>query len=452
MSKEKKLILDYQTITELEIMSGDSSGFTIFEWLDRTVTPGGSAYLKSILKKPFCENEQILKRQAGIKYILNNLESWDINGFKTIMDQVERYYYSKSDPVFSKNRLAMYLEGIIQAIRSRAFRNTVQEGTRLTIHFITRLSQFVNKISSDNIPELLKELCEEVTRILHLEPFNTILRKGNKENWSFIHLVSFDKSFREESKAEVVKLVSLFYELDVLISMATAAKENDLEFPEIVESVNPVVEAKGLYHPLLKEAIPNSISFGETKNFLFMTGPNMSGKTTFLKSLGIAVYMAQLGMAVPAASMKMTPFQSIFSSLNTADNLSMGYSYFFSEVIRIKKAAENLRDNPRSFMIFDELFKGTNVKDAFDGSLLVIERLLKWKSSIFILSSHLLELEQSIQKNPGVFFHYFDSDVVEGKPSFTYKIHEGISNERLGLLILKNEKIDRLLEPDVNED
>ncbi len=155
--------------------------------------------------------------------------------------------------------------------------------------------------------------------------------------------------------------------------------------------------------------------------------------------------MSHLGMGVPASAMKLTTFSSLFSSLNASDNLSIGYSYFYSEVLRVKKAAEILRQSRRSFMIFDELFKGTNVKDAYDGSLLVIEGLVQWNSSVFILSSHLLELEKEIQKQPNVFFKSFESSIIDGKPRFSFKMVDGVSDERLGLVILKNEKIDVLL-------
>ena len=242
-------------------------------------------------------------------------------------------------------------------------------------------------------------------------------------------------------------MIHFIYELDVLVAMASAIEEYKLVFPEIIDSGKPEMKVEGLYHLFLKNPVGNSTEIRSGKNFLFLTGPNMSGKTTFLKSCGIAVFLAHLGMGVPAKSMRLTTFQSIFSSLNASDNLSMGYSYFYSEVVRIKTAAENLHKNDRSFMIFDELFKGTNVKDALDGSMLVIQGLVKWETGLFILSSHLLELESEIRKYPNVFFQHFDSDVVNGKPSFNFGLYDGISKERLGLLILKNEKIGELLDP-----
>jgi len=98
-------------------------------------------------------------------------------------------------------------------------------------------------------------------------------------------------------------------------------------------------------------------------------------------------------------------------------------------------------------MIFDELFKGTNIKDAFDGSMLVINGLLKWDTGMFVLASHLTELAKKIDDTPSVFFRYFDSSVESGRPIFSYKIREGISDERLGLIILQNENIEKLLTP-----
>lgn len=447
MSDEKKLNLDYQTIKELELMYGEGSGLTVFDLLNRTVTPGGGEFLRKRFRNPLCDREEIVRRQASITYIMDRFENWDIKAFKNLMDQVEQYYYSKAEPVSSNHKIAIYLEGLIDVIRNKNFRKTIFNGTRITIVFISLLSNFLARIPTDDLPSLLLEITGEMARILGSEPFSRIIHKGLDKGVSAAQLIYYDKLFREKHKAEVINLVSLLYELDVLISMAKANDEYGLVFPEIIDSSEPEMEVEGLYHLYLKNPVGNSTRFSNKSNFLFLTGPNMSGKTTFLKSCGIAVFLAHLGMGVPATSMRMTLFQCLFSSLNTTDNLSLGYSYFYSEVLRIKKAAESLRNHEKSFMIFDELFKGTNVKDAYDGSILVIDGLMKWKSSLFILSSHLLELEDAIRDYPNTFFQHFDSDVIHGKPVFNFGLHDGISNERLGLLILKNEKIDEMLDP-----
>jgi DNA mismatch repair ATPase MutS len=444
----KKLQLDFQTLSELGIMHGEQAGFTIFEHLNKTITPGGSDHLRKTFKNPYSEWEKIVARQEVIKFILRDLENWDLTPFKNIMDRIEMYYYSKSDPVTSNNRFVMAVEGLIYYMKFRSFRKTIQPGVQLTIRFMQLLWKFLEQFSDSGLPGQLQDIKDDITRILSQVSLNRVLRKQQTTDLGVTQTVYYDKLFREKYKADVIHLVSLFYELDVLVSMANAGKEFNLTFPEVVASEEPIIEFEGLYHPLLKDPVSNSTSFSRGKNFLFLTGPNMSGKTTFLKSLGIAVFLAHLGMGVPASSMKLSSFQCIFTSLNTTDNLSMGYSYFFSEVIRIKRAAESLQQYPRSVVIFDELFKGTNVKDAFDGSVLVTEGLMKWKSSVVILSSHLLELERTIRTYPNAFFQHFDSDVIDGKPDFNYGLHDGISRERLGLLILKNEEIEKLLDPD----
>ena len=174
----------------------------------------------------------------------------------------------------------------------------------------------------------------------------------------------------------------------------------------------------------------------------------MAGKTTLLKSVGVIICMAQSGMGVPASVCKLPIFNGIFSSINTTDNLFKGYSYFYSEVLRVKNAAEFLKETKgKAFLIFDELFKGTNIKDAFDCSLTVIEGLVKWKESLIILSSHLMELGNTIKVNENISYKYFESQVVDGKPKFSFKLVDGLSEERLGLLILQSENISELLDP-----
>ena len=173
----------------------------------------------------------------------------------------------------------------------------------------------------------------------------------------------------------------------------------------------------------------------------------MAGKTTFLKAMGIAVCLGRAGLPVFAAACRMDFFNGLFTSINTEDNIRKGYSYFFSEVHRVKEAGEYLQAQKKIFFIFDELFKGTNVKDAYDASRLVIKKFAKWRQNLFVLSSHLTELAEEAVTHSAISFYYFESSVVDGRPLFTYKINEGISAERLGLLILQNEGIPDLLEP-----
>jgi DNA mismatch repair ATPase MutS len=160
-----------------------------------------------------------------------------------------------------------------------------------------------------------------------------------------------------------------------------------------------------------------------------------------MKACGLAVYLAHTGMGVPAGEAKMSVFLGVFSSMSPTDNLNAGYSYFYSEVRRIKEAVQKLKENNRMFIMFDELFRGTNVKDAYDCSTLVIAGLQQYASSLFILSSHLNELANGMENYTTVSYQSMESSVEGGKPVFSYKLKEGVSKERLGLVILENERI-----------
>ena len=439
------MTIDYQTLSELELLRPEGIGMSVFEVVDRTITAGGKDMLKSKFKHPLKEKQDIEKVQELIKYILLNREDFDLSRFVKIMDRVEQYYYSKVDPVVSNNKIGMWLEGIVYQIRSKSFNKTIRHGTGNAIHLVQLIYELYALFQTKKFPVYLKSLLVELNSIFQMAPFKQLLAKGNKHSFSLADLYFYDKVFRESHKKEMLHLINFVYELDTLVSRADATKELKFTFPEFVDAEDAMLEAKDVYHLFLKDPISNTLVFHPGMNFLFLTGPNMAGKTTFLKALAVAVFLSHLGMGVPAAKMKLTTFNSLFSSLNASDNLSIGYSYFYSEVLRVKKAAEILRQSKRSFMIFDELFKGTNVKDAYDGSLLVIEGLVQWNSSVFILSSHLLELEKEIQKKPNVFFKSFESSIIDGKPRFSFKMVDGVSDERLGLVILKNEKIDMLL-------
>ena len=445
MSRENLLSIDYQTIVELEILNPSGIGNNIFDILDRTSTVGGKDLLKSKFRRPSKEFEEITGIQEAVKFIIKNRDEWDIKAFKPIIDQVEFYYYSKSEPVNSESILGILFEGLFFHIKSKQYRKTIDSGARNAIQLILKLYEFYSRNNSDKLPDYLKNIFLELGEIFNLDPIRKLLKKGAKHSWTLFELFQFDRIFRDVHKQDTLNLINLFYEIDVLLSKADSTKELGLSFPEFIKSDNAILELNDVYHLFLKKPVENTLIFNEDHNFLFLTGPNMAGKTTFLKSCAIAVFLAHQGMGVPASSMRLTSFNAIFSSLNTSDNLSIGYSYFYSEVMRIKQAAETLRTNSKTFMVFDELFKGTNVKDAFDGSVLVINGLVNWMSSVFILSSHLLEIEREIKKHPNVFFQYFDSSIRDGKPEFNFKLKEGLSNERLGLLILKNEKIDVLL-------
>jgi DNA mismatch repair ATPase MutS len=241
------------------------------------------------------------------------------------------------------------------------------------------------------------------------------------------------------------RVLAALAELDALISMAEVTRELRFCYPEVLTTDGCGFSIAALHHPVLTEPVPNDIELGGDGRLVFLTGPNMAGKTTLLKAVGIAVYLAHLGMGVPARRMQFTPVSCLMSSINTEDNIRRGYSYYFAEVQRIRDIAQRLATGNRCVVLCDEVFKGTNVHDALDASLAVIRGFAARTTSCFIVSSHLVELVADLVKVPGIRLHCFEAEILDGEPRYDYRLRPGHSNQRLGLLLLERAGVVDLL-------
>src|SRR5690606_27086311 len=135
-----------------------------------------------------------------------------------------------------------------------------------------------------------------------------------------------------------------------------------------------------------------------------LTGANMSGKTTFMRSLGVSALLAHLGMGVPAQEFHISFLEGIITHMHVEDNLILGESYFFAEVRRMKQTAQKLQKPLPHLVLMDELFKGTNVHDAYKCTKAVTEGLLLHENHIMILSTHLYEVAQQFKDRSDIIF------------------------------------------------
>jgi DNA mismatch repair ATPase MutS len=213
-----------------------------------------------------------------------------------------------------------------------------------------------------------------------------------------------------------------------------------------VDQAEPYLEATSLYHLLLPRAVAYDVRLDKDNNFLFLTGANMAGKSTFIRAVGALVFLAHLGMGVPARTMRLSLFDGILSNINVVDDISKGESFFFNEVQRIRNTLEKISGQSKWLVLIDELFKGTNVQDAMKCSTTVIKGLIRIRRSLFILSTHLYEIGEGLKDYPNILFRYFETNVVDDQLEFSYQLKDGISNDRIGYLILKREKVVEMLE------
>ena len=139
----------------------------------------------------------------------------------------------------------------------------------------------------------------------------------------------------------------------------------------------------------------------------------MAGKSTFMKSFAVSVYLAHMGFPVAAKEMTFSLHDGIYTSINVPDNLSMGYSHFYAEVLRVKHMAEEVATDKQLVIIFDELFKGTNVKDAYDGTVSIVDAFSK-RNGTFIISTHIMETGEALRKENSQLFFKFLPIIVKG--------------------------------------
>ena len=213
-------------------------------------------------------------------------------------------------------------------------------------------------------------------------------------------------------------------------------------FPEIVSS-KFVIDAKQLGHPLIskEKRVDNDFSIQGT-NFFIITGANMAGKSTFLRTVSLSIIMANIGLPVCAKSFDYSPIKLI-TSMRTSDSLTDDESYFFSELKRLKMIIESvqLTEKPGDyFIILDEILKGTNSIDKATGSRKFVERLVKL-GAMGIIATHDLSLCEISKDLSEVKNYYFDAEIIDNELHFDYTFKEGICKNMNASFLLKKMEI-----------
>ena len=312
--------------------------------------------------------------------------------------------------------------------------------------FYRGIKKIAELLEELDLPANIKLYIDRIKGLLREAPLQKLSETTTGQQFSTRQNLYFAYHLRGRQKTGTLDLIDIFSRLDAWYSMAVAVKTYGLGFPEFTEQETPMVDAKGLYHILLSQPVAYDLQMNPEHNFLFLTGANMAGKSTLVKALGSAVFLAHIGMGVPAQKMKLTLFDGLLSNINVVDNIAKGESFFFNEVQRIKNTIEKINNGKKWLVLIDELFKGTNVQDAMKCSLTVIKGLIKMKNSLFILSTHLYEIGEELKNYPNISFRYFETNVTDEHLEFSYQLKEGISEDRIGYVILKREKVVEMLE------
>ncbi len=430
--------IDKQSIRDLELFNINRNEKSVFDFFNYTESNGGNDLLRKFFTSPSNDLNQLNERVEAIKFFIDNRPAFRIE--KERLDFIE-YYLTRpvySGPFKSLHSIWMALKNFFRQSNDYY---VLLKGTKDIIYFLNELRIFAsyeNKKFPDS--QLIKKKKSEISEIIENSELKVINKLKGKETFLPYEYLSLSIIFRKTEVENLRKILYHVYEIDVIKALAYAANRHRFTTPDYSEQKS-YISAMGVFHPFLKNPVVNDIEFNSRKNLCFITGPNMAGKSTFLKSICICIYLSHIGFPVPAHRFTTSVFCGLITTINLPDNLNKGYSHFYNEVLRVKYAAEKVAQLENVFVVFDELFRGTNIKDAYDASLLTITELSKLNKSVFAISTHIVEIADQIRNMPSVFFRYFEANLVNESPQYNFKAKEGVTNERIGLYILKKEKV-----------
>ena len=223
---------------------------------------------------------------------------------------------------------------------------------------------------------------------------------------------------------------------DALVSMATfRLNEDEAQEATIIDSSGVSYKARSIYHPFLGEkAVRNNFDI-QNHEYYIITGANMAGKSTFLRTLGVNYILAMNGLPVFAEEMRVSVFR-LFTNMRTTDDLTHGISYFNAELLRLKQLIASLDPNVPSLIILDEILKGTNSLDKLNGSRLFLEYISE-RNVTGVIATHDLELSKLEDENSQRFHNYSFEIELGTDVTYTYKIGRGVARNQNATFLLK---------------
>lgn len=433
--------IDKTTLRDLSVFNSEDE-FSVFDKLNFTRTTGGRERLKKYFSQTLPDIHAIRQVQDTLQRIRSIADQWPMQISNGSLMMIEKFYETGVDsPPARPTLISAYTYKLLHPGDYSLIKDSVGHA----FHFLKGMQQLIGLLLKEDTPANLRTVLSNAQAHISRPALEIIQRKEKSSDLLMTELISLANYLIYHYKHHIFQLIELYYHLDAWYGMAMAMNAYNLQFPEFTQSKEPVLKAENLYHILLDNPTAYNVALNKDNNFIFLTGANMAGKSTFIKAVGTAVFLAHIGMGVPASHMVLSEFDGLLSNINVMDNIVKGESFFYNEVQRIKNTILKVSNGKRWLILIDELFKGTNVQDAMRCSTAVIEGLIRIKDSLFILSTHLYEIGEDLKKYPNIDFKYFETNVEDGELSFSYQLKDGVSNDRLGYLILERENVIQLL-------
>ena len=430
---------DQQTLDDLNIF-GNHGSDSVYQIFNHTSTRGGAALLEEMFRYPLSDHQVINHRSGIIAHFASKQTPFPFAAAD--FDAAEPYL----DNTDERTRLSAQEHSVSQKISSMiaadAATVAIHNGITSLVAVLKGMKEFIalmdipagHPYSADK-SAIAKLLSED-----GLAPVFVLPAKSK------INYTEFDTLFRFRYRELIRKILCYCYELDVYMAVAKVALQRNFVFPVALPQNQHRLSLRDVSHPQVKNAISNTIEANPDSNVIFLTGANMAGKSTFMKSVTIALYLAHMGFPVAASAMEFSVLDGIYTTINLPDDLGMGASHFYAEVLRAKKVANELISK-KLFIVFDELFRGTNVKDACEATIAFTEAFARKRSSIFVISTHIIEAGEVLkEKCSNINFVFLPTKMNGTAPVYSYKLEKGLTADRHGMIIINNEGILEILQ------
>lgn len=408
--------------------------------IDHTTTAAGKDMLYKHVKQPPANYDVLVAMQQTIRFWATHTDNWPAIITNGTLVMLEKFFQEADTVAAPPSGITSVFGETLHKLFNKGEYFFTQFSVSHLSDFLKGCRQLTDILDMQDVPPLLQQELQAMQQELDHHLTNELIAVTKDTPYKEQSKLAFYA--RRELKNRTLRLINHYARLDAWQGMARATIQHRWAFPQLVPASPLCFIATGLMHPLLQQPKPYDIAFDSQQNFLLLTGANMSGKTTFMRSIGVAALLAHLGMGVPATSLRISFFSGIITNMHVEDDLLKGESYFLAEVKRMKLTAEKLLQPEPHLVLMDELFKGTNVHDAYECTRAVVEGLLNRPNHLKILSTHLYEVAKNFTERKDILFNYFVTRMTDGDNfHFEYELKEGISQDRIGYRILQKEGV-----------
>lgn len=388
-----------------------------------------------ILKTPLGSTLDIIHRQNILKGFTDNKKILHDYSY-TVLYVNEVYHFLNEDKIegFLKKKFT-YRYFTSRQVKARY----ASKFNQLILFFHRLESKYFLRLRLQSFPKEYESNLKQIVQFLsyfELNKYEYIIREKRLKDKHIFELTGKIQRLKEDD------LITPFWEqlflFEAYLSISWGVSNNNFTYPVFR---NKGIKLTDLFHPLIEDPVKNN--FETTSNVVVLNGPNMSGKSTFLKTVAICMYLGHVGIGIPASSGEI-PFCNNFSiDINRRDDIQKGYSHFMMEVMNLKSVVNQVSAGKRCFAVFDEMFSGTNVEDGFEICKTTLLGLSKFDTSYFFISTHIQELKTI--SNDLIATYYIDCELRDDKPTFTYQLKSGWSDIKVGRILFEKEGLNDLL-------